>query len=180
MGRNQTFDFVMASSRQPCSPKIEVLELPWSYLLSLSIRKKKQTKTTIILIEIATAGHSKFREKCPPAIVQQSVEYKGQIEKLTGAPCRDVPKRYGNWNSIARCFHRWCQRGIWEAVATTSAALMADNGHHSIDSTTVRGHVSAAGGDPRYSHFHKDVNSFANVISAVVLFSENAVFRERF
>ena len=63
----------------------------------------------------------------------------------TGAPWRDVPERYGNWNSIARCFRRWCQRGIWEAVATTLAGLMADNRHHSIDSTTVRGHVSAAG-----------------------------------
>ena len=63
----------------------------------------------------------------------------------TGAPWRDVPERYGNWNSIARCFRRWCQRGIWEAVATSLAAMMADNRHHSIDSTTIRGHVSAAG-----------------------------------
>lgn len=63
----------------------------------------------------------------------------------TGAPWRDVPERYGNWNSIARCFRRWCQRGIWEAAATSLAAIMADNRHHSIDSTTVRGQVSAAG-----------------------------------
>jgi len=63
----------------------------------------------------------------------------------TGAPWRDVPERYGNWSSIARCFRRWCQRGIWEAVATALAEAMADNRHHSIDSTTVRGHVSAAG-----------------------------------
>ena len=63
----------------------------------------------------------------------------------TGAPWRDVPERYGNWNSIARCFRRWCRNGTWEAVATTLAEIMADNRHHSIDSTTVRGHVSAAG-----------------------------------
>lgn len=63
----------------------------------------------------------------------------------TGAPWRDVPERYGNWNSIARCFRRWCQAGIWEAVATTLAEAMADHRHHSIDSTTVRGHPQAAG-----------------------------------
>ena len=63
----------------------------------------------------------------------------------TGAPWRDVPERYGKWNSIYRRFRRWCQAGIWEAVATALAEVMADNRHHSIDSTTVRGHPQAAG-----------------------------------
>ncbi len=63
----------------------------------------------------------------------------------TGAPWRDVPQRYGKWNSIARCFRRWAAAGIWEAVAVTLAEAMSDNRCHSIDSTTVRGHVSAAG-----------------------------------
>jgi hypothetical protein len=31
-------------------------------------------------------------------------------------------------------------------VAVTLAEIMADTGHYSIDSTTVRAHVSAAGG----------------------------------
>lgn len=35
---------------------------------------------------------------------------------------------------------------MWEAVSVTLAELMADSGHYSIDSTTVRAHVSAAGG----------------------------------
>ncbi len=35
---------------------------------------------------------------------------------------------------------------MWEAVAGTLAEIMADSGHYSIDSTTVRAHVSAAGG----------------------------------
>ena len=37
------------------------------------------------------------------------------------------------------------QAGIRDAVATTLAQAMADNSRHSPDSTTVRGHVSAAG-----------------------------------
>ncbi len=63
----------------------------------------------------------------------------------TGAPWRDVPERYGNWNGIYRRFRRWCQAGIWEAVATALAEAMADNRYHGIDSTTVRGHPQAAG-----------------------------------
>src|SRR5947207_14580032 len=42
-------------------------------------------------------------------------------------------------------FRRWSEAGIREAVATTLAQAMADNSLHSPDSTTVRGHVSAAG-----------------------------------
>jgi len=63
-----------------------------------------------------------------------------------GTPWRDVPARYGNWNTIYRRFRRWSDAGVWEAVAVTLAEIMADSGHYSIDSTTIRAHVSAAGG----------------------------------
>ena len=63
-----------------------------------------------------------------------------------GTPWRDVPPKYGNWNTIYRRFRRWSGAGVWEAVSVTLAEIMADSGHSSIDSTTVRAHVSAAGG----------------------------------
>lgn len=63
-----------------------------------------------------------------------------------GTPWRDVPPKYGNWNTIYRRFRRWSEAGVWEAVSVTLAEIMADSGHYSIDSTTVRAHVSAAGG----------------------------------
>ena len=63
----------------------------------------------------------------------------------TGAPWRDVPEKYGKWMTVYQRFRRWSEAGIWEAAATVLAQAMADNRHHSIDSTTVRGHVSAAG-----------------------------------
>lgn len=61
------------------------------------------------------------------------------------APWRDLPERYGNWNSVFRRFRRWSASGVWEAVSTNLAYVMGDAAHHSIDSTTVRAHVSAAG-----------------------------------
>ena len=36
----------------------------------------------------------------------------------TGAPWRDVPERYGAWNSIYQRDARWCDRGIWAALFT--------------------------------------------------------------
>ena len=59
----------------------------------------------------------------------------------TGAPWRDVPEKYGNWNSIYRRFRRWSACGVWESVATALAEAMAESGHYNIDSTTVRAHV---------------------------------------
>jgi transposase len=58
----------------------------------------------------------------------------------TGAPWRDVPEKYGKWNSIYRRFRRWSACGVWEAIAL--AETMAESGHYDIDSTTVRAHVS--------------------------------------
>src|SRR3546814_2021355 len=55
-----------------------------------------------------------------------------------GTPWRDVPPKYGNWNTIYRRFRRWSDAGVWEAVSVTLAEIMADSGHYSIDSTTVR------------------------------------------
>ena len=57
-----------------------------------------------------------------------------------------VPEKYGNWNSIYRRFRRWSACGVWESVAVALAETMAESGHYNIDSTTVRAHVSAAGG----------------------------------
>lgn len=44
----------------------------------------------------------------------------------TGAPWRDVPMRYGDWNKIYRRFRRWCQSGIWASVATALGDLDAN------------------------------------------------------
>ena len=70
----------------------------------------------------------------------------------TGTPWRDVPEKYGKWSTVYQRFRRWSQAGIWEAVATSLAQAMADNSRHSIDSTTVRGHVSAAGAKGGLAH----------------------------
>ena len=34
----------------------------------------------------------------------------------TGAPWRDVPERFGKWNSIYKRFNRWAADGTWEGL----------------------------------------------------------------
>jgi transposase len=62
------------------------------------------------------------------------------------APLARRAAKYGNWNRIYRRFRRWSEAEVWETMAVTLAEIMADSGHYSIDSTTVRAHVSATGG----------------------------------
>ena len=64
-----------------------------------------------------------------------------------GCPWRDMHERYGKWNSVYVRFRRWAEQGVWDALLQTLVELgLTDDWHHMIDSTTVRGHVSAVGG----------------------------------
>ena len=34
----------------------------------------------------------------------------------TGAPWRDMPERFGNWNPVYKNFDRWADAGVWARV----------------------------------------------------------------
>jgi transposase len=61
----------------------------------------------------------------------------------TGIPWRDLPERYGNWNSQWRRFDRWAKAGRFQALA----AVLRDPDLDVLilDSTIVRAHPCAAG-----------------------------------
>lgn len=61
----------------------------------------------------------------------------------TGIPWRDLPERFGPWNSVWRRFDRWSHAGVWERVF---AALQdPDLEWLILDSTVIRAHLAAAG-----------------------------------
>ena len=60
-----------------------------------------------------------------------------------GGPWRDLPARFGNWNSAWRRFDRWSTSGVWAKLF--AASQDADLEWIMIDSTTVRAHQHAAG-----------------------------------
>src|SRR4051794_15441939 len=61
----------------------------------------------------------------------------------TGAPWRDLPERFGNWNSIWRRFDRWAKKGVWARVF--EALQDPDLEWIILDSTIIRAHPHAAG-----------------------------------
>jgi transposase len=66
-----------------------------------------------------------------------------------GAPWRDVPERYGPWQSIYSFFRRYQLAGVWTRLVTALQALADARGliawDVSVDSTIVRAHQHAAG-----------------------------------
>jgi transposase len=61
-----------------------------------------------------------------------------------GAPWRDLPQEFGNWNSVFQRFRRWAKKGVWQRIFN---ALLEnpDFEYLIIDSTIVRAHQHAAG-----------------------------------
>jgi transposase len=66
-----------------------------------------------------------------------------------GCPWRDVPERYGTWQSVYGLFRAWQLAGVWAAILTGLQAASAEAGLIewvvSVDSTVNRAHQHAAG-----------------------------------
>ncbi len=62
----------------------------------------------------------------------------------TGAPWRDLPERFGLWNSVFRRFRRWAQAGVFERLFR---ALSGDPDfeYALIDGTIIRVHQHGTG-----------------------------------
>ena len=67
----------------------------------------------------------------------------------TGAPWRDLPERFGNWNSVWRRFDRWARKGTWAQVF--EALQDPDLEWLILDSTVVRAHPCAAGAEKKWT-----------------------------
>ncbi len=68
----------------------------------------------------------------------------------TGAPWRDIPKRYGNHRTISSLFYRWPTAGIWQQIWSSFMQQADTVGKidwevHFVDGTVVRAHQHAAG-----------------------------------
>jgi len=61
----------------------------------------------------------------------------------TGAPWRDLPERFGNWNSVWRRFDRWSAKGVWRRIF--EELKDPDLEWLILDSTVIRAHQHAAG-----------------------------------
>ena len=61
----------------------------------------------------------------------------------TGAPWRDLPERFGKWNTAWRRFDRWARKGLWRRLFDHFRPPELER--LVLDSTIVRAHQHAAG-----------------------------------
>jgi transposase len=69
---------------------------------------------------------------------------------FSGAAWRDLPERYGPWQTAYDRFCRWRRDGTWDRVLAAlrlraDAAGLLDYTQYNADSTSVRAHAAAAG-----------------------------------
>lgn len=105
-------------------------------------RRHALTDEQWLQIQGLLPGQGKQRGR-PAADNRRFVEAVLWIAK-TGAPWRDLPERFGPWNSVFRRFSRWAHAGVWARV------LQVLSGEPELevlvlDSTIVRAHAHAAG-----------------------------------
>ncbi len=62
----------------------------------------------------------------------------------TGAPWRDMPSEFGNWNSVYRRFRRWSDKGVFERIFETTQGEL-DMQSTQIDGSFIKVHQHASG-----------------------------------
>src|SRR5215203_3555972 len=77
------------------------------------------------------------------------------VEAAYGAPWRDLPERYGPWQTCYDRFSRWRRDGTWDRLLadaqTKTDAVGEVEWLVSVDSTIARAHQHAAGARRRPS-----------------------------
>lgn len=67
-----------------------------------------------------------------------------------GGRWRNVPERFGPWQSVYDRFRNWCRKGLWDRILLRLQARKMQDGTidwslFAIDGTVIRAHQSAAG-----------------------------------
>ncbi len=114
--------------------------------LSIGARKDLTDRQWRILKPLLPAPTSRGRpRKWPHRQLIDGIRWRTRV----GAPWRDVPDRYGHWQSIYSLFRRWQRQNVWALVWSTLLALADAGGlirwDVSLDSTINRAHQHAAG-----------------------------------
>lgn len=68
----------------------------------------------------------------------------------SGAPWRDMPERYGEWETVYGRYRRWTREGLFDRILHSLHVTLDDQGRidwsvFDVDGTNIRAHRSAAG-----------------------------------
>ena len=105
--------------------------------------------------EISERQWNRIKDKFPPEKKPQGGQPgKSNREMLnailywlnTGIPWRDLPERFGPWQSVYSRFRAWTKAGAWEDVLTALIEQdLVDETTLMLDSTTIKVHQHAGG-----------------------------------
>lgn len=107
-----------------------------------TLRRHELSDEQWLVIEPLTPG----RKGCPGGRAKDNRLFVNAVIWIarTGAPWRDLPARFGPWNSVFQRFNRWAKSGVWQKIF--QALQDPDLESLILDSTTIRAHQHAAGG----------------------------------
>ena len=114
-----------------------------------------------------------FLKKINGLYIAQETNCKRFIESIywiarTGAQWRELPEKYGKWNSIFKRFNSWSKKGIWDDLFAFCVED-PDLEYIMIDSTIIRAHACAAGyGIQKEEGLGRSVGGFSTKIHAKV------------
>src|SRR4051794_1973060 len=89
----------------------------------------------------------------PPVHTKRQLIDGIRFRTRSGIPWRDLPERYGPWETVYGLFRRWQRNGTWGRILTRLQARADAKGlitwDISVDSTIARAHQHAAGARKR-------------------------------
>jgi transposase len=90
-----------------------------------------------------------------PPVGRPSLDHRTVINGIlwilrTGAPWRDLPSRYGAWETISGRFYTWRKTGLWQQILEALQSQADADGKldweiHHVDGSVIRAHQHAAG-----------------------------------
>lgn len=115
----------------------------------------------------------KFFQMMPGIYIGSEASLKNFVEAIywmarTGAQWRELPTKYGVWNSVFKRFNSWSKKGVWGKLFEFCADDQ-DLEYLMIDATIVRAHACAAGyGDQTKEGLGRSKGGFTTKIHAKV------------
>lgn len=74
----------------------------------------------------------------------------------SGAQLREMPEKYGHWNTVYKRYADWGELGIWQGLLAQMAQADSDLEYVMVDSTIVRAHACCATGQKKRRRQRKD------------------------